>query len=607
MTGLPVAAGSTAFTTFAPSQVVMFDMEPSVPGYDVMYVTNSSTTTTLAGIYKYCKNAAGEWVSFGTYGSIATDGSYYGITGKIIDGLPVLYVTRGITNNTTVSTNQLIQLLEAGGYSEAMNAALAAVTDATASGKSGTIRGVAFFPTPSYYYKGAGNLNELSNWGTSLNGTGTAPLNFTAPDQTFFITNGTNATFSGDFSVTGPNSKIIVGDGTNATTLTVPAAFSINGEVDVYSNAVLSIQNEQLPSLHYLAKNSTINYAGAVLQNVIPMAYSNLTNNNNVSARIDGIVSVANNFIQNGLLQGQGTLNVPNGLTNNGAISPGNGPGLLSVTGNFTNAVSGTIAIELAGNTAAGIDYDQLVVNGAISLNGTLSISTTNGFNPQPGQVFTIITGSAITGTFSAVNWPAGFTGTVIYNPTSVQISIDLVVLPLKLFDFRASLKQNGSVQLEWETASEDNTSHFEIEKSLPPQSVFTSLLNQPAVGSGNNHYSVIDLAPAKGINLYRLKMVDKNGGFTYSNTVKMIVGNAVQKFVVYPNPVSKTLTLTHAAAVQGAILQILSADGKVVLAKKLTSGEIQTILEVSSIKPAWYMITLINGTNKESAGFLKQ
>lgn len=247
MTPLPVATGSTAFTTFTPSQMVMFDMDSSVLGYDVMYVTNASTATTLAGIYKYCKNASGRWVSYGTFGSIATDGSYFGITGGRVDGLPVMYVTRGITTTTTESTNQLIQLAESSGYNANMNAAITATTDATVSGKSGTIRGVAFFPTPSYYYKGTGNLNDLANWGVNIDGTGTAPVNFTDGDQIFFITNGTNATLSANWTVSGSNSKIILGDGTNATSLAIPTAFSIQSEMDVYNNATLNIRNVQIP------------------------------------------------------------------------------------------------------------------------------------------------------------------------------------------------------------------------------------------------------------------------------------------------------------------------------------------------------------------------
>ncbi|MEO6916072.1 MAG: hypothetical protein ABI151_10800, partial [Chitinophagaceae bacterium] len=380
MTGLPVATGSTAFSSFGPSQMVMFDMDSSILGYDVMYVTNNTTTAGLAGVYKYCKNSAGQWISYGTFGNTTSDGSYFGITGKMIHGLPFLYVTRGISSTQNLATNQLLQLTESNGYNADMNAAITATTDATVSGKSGTIRGVAFFPTPGYYYKGTGNLNDLTNWGANKDGTGTAPANFTGDEQLFFITNGTSATLSGNLTISGSNSKIILGDGTNATALTIPAPFSINAEMDVYSNAVLDIQNVQIPTLHYVARNSTVIYAATANQGVRTMAYGNFNNTNSSAISIDGTVTVEGIMLQNGILKGNATLIVPNGLNNTGTLAPGYSAGLISVTGNFTNDANGNLAIELGGMGTPGVDYDQLKVTGTANIAGVLNITTINGF-----------------------------------------------------------------------------------------------------------------------------------------------------------------------------------------------------------------------------------
>lgn len=606
MTSFSVASGSTAFSSFSPSQIVMFDMEPNILGFDVMYVTNSSTSAGLAGIYKYCKNASGEWVSFGSYGLTTTDGSYFGITGNIVDGLPVLYVTRGITSNTTVSSNQIIQLIEANGYNATMSATLAAVTDATISGKAGTIRGIAFFPTPSFYYKGVGNINELSSWGTNTDGTGTAPTTFTAPDQTFFITNGTNATFSGDLSVGGVNSKIVLGDGTNATTLNVPSAFSINGQVDVYNNASLNIQNEQLPTLQYMARNSTINYSAVALQNIIPMAYGNLSNNNNSTARIDGTVSISNSLIQNGFLQGQGTLNVPNGFTNNGTIAPGNGVGLLSINGNFTNAASAKINIELGGNATAGTDYDQLSINGNVSINGTLNIVKYAGFNPQIGNVFTILTGTTITGSFGTINWPSGLSGSVIYNSSSVQILITSTTLPLTLLDFSGSLLQNNEIQLLWKTVNEDNVAYFEIECSNNAQD-FNKVDTKTAVGLGNNSYKLTLINRGKDLQYYRLKIVDKDGKYYYSSTIiiKMNVQH-LDILSIFPNPAKNKITVSHEKASLDSYLKLMSLDGRIVSSFKVLPGNTQTRFSLNELLPATYILIFENNGTTTSKKFIK-
>lgn len=606
MTPLVVASGSTAFSSFVPSQMVMFDLEPAILGYDVMYVANSSATTTLAGIYKYCKNAAGEWVSYGTFGSIASEGSYYGITGEVINGLPVLYATRGITTNTTVSTNQLIQLMESNGHNAVMNASMGAAIDATASGKSGTIRGVAFYPTSSYYYKGTGNLNDLSNWGANVNGSGAAPSNFTNPGQIFFITNGISATLSDNFIVSGVNSKIILGDGTNATSLTIPATFSINAEMDVYNNAVLNIQNEQLPALHYLAQGSTVNYVAVSFQTIRAMAYGNIYNNNNNSATIDGIVTASGNFVQNGFLNGHGTLIVPNGITNNGTVAPGNSPGLLSVTGNLINSAAGIIAIELGGNTAAGNDYDQLAISGSASLNGQLFISIVNGFNPQPGQTFTILTSSAVSGTFSSVNWPSGITGTVIYNPTSVVLSISSATVPLNLLSFSGSLLQGNDVLLQWHTANEYNVSHFEIQYSTNALQ-FVPLAFEKSKGMVNNFYSHRLNKKTSLVQYYRIKVMDKDGKYFYSKVISIkIDAEKVGKLLVFPNPAINAVAVTHEKSGENASIKLIDATGKVVFITVVAPGAIQTGINVAHISTGVYSLVYSNDNAVVSEMLLK-
>ncbi len=105
------------------------------------------------------------------------------------------------------------------------------------------------------------------------------------------------------------------------------------------------------------------------------------------------------------LLRGNGT--VTGGLTvqSGGTLSPGSSPGFLNVSGGLTLNSGATFQVELNG-TAAGSQYDQLVVtSGGIALgNGTLSVAL--GFTPTLGDAFTIISNapnSTISGTFAGL------------------------------------------------------------------------------------------------------------------------------------------------------------------------------------------------------------
>jgi len=103
-----------------------------------------------------------------------------------------------------------------------------------------------------------------------------------------------------------------------------------------------------------------------------------------------------------GVLTGAGT--VTGAVTNSGVINPGAPLGILNVTGDYTQGPSGELHIDIGG-TAPGTGYDQFNQTfGQINLNGTLSVSLTNGFLPNIGDSFRVLTfgSNTRTGDFSA-------------------------------------------------------------------------------------------------------------------------------------------------------------------------------------------------------------
>lgn len=90
--------------------------------------------------------------------------------------------------------------------------------------------------------------------------------------------------------------------------------------------------------------------------------------------------------------------------------------------------------------------------------------------------------------------------------------------LPLTLLLFKGN-RQADQIKLEWTTAFENNTSHFDIERSNG-NNTFTSIGEVAAAGNSfnNRNYSFIDHSILSGDLMYRLKMVDKDGKFKYSS-----------------------------------------------------------------------------------------
>jgi hypothetical protein len=99
--------------------------------------------------------------------------------------------------------------------------------------------------------------------------------------------------------------------------------------------------------------------------------------------------------------------------------------------------------------------------------------------------------------------------------------------------------------------------------------------------------YAYVDKAPLSGVNLYRLKMVDKDNTFAYSSIreVKFSDGPAI---ATYPNPVSDKLLVNSYAKVKE--VSVKNASGVNVLQQQKISDN---GIDVSRLVPGIYLVTL--------------
>jgi hypothetical protein len=113
---------------------------------------------------------------------------------------------------------------------------------------------------------------------------------------------------------------------------------------------------------------------------------------------------------------------------------------------------------------------------------------------------------------FGANFSPRQFNGRIYYNTG---------ILPIELTKFEAIKQSESSNILKWTTATETNNDYFLVERSLD---AINFVEVEKVKGAGNSmetlNYKLVDKKPYNGINYYRLKQVDFNGQFKYSNTV---------------------------------------------------------------------------------------
>ena len=132
--------------------------------------------------------------------------------------------------------------------------------------------------------------------------------------------------------------------------------------------------------------------------------------------------------------------------------------------------------------------------------------------------------------------------------------------LPVTLASITAA-QENKDVAINWKTANEINTSHFNVERSTDGSS-FTEIGAVKAVGSGGNSYEFMDNKPANGINYYRLQSVDKDGSFAYSKVVSVNVGRK-QSFSIVPNPARDFATISFGKTVECASVAVYDMTGE--------------------------------------------
>ncbi|MFO0796476.1 MAG: tandem-95 repeat protein [Gemmataceae bacterium] len=168
------------------------------------------------------------------------------------------------------------------------------------------------------------------------------------------------------------------------------SGFLLNGQLDevgVYNRALSPAELTELTQ-----------YRGTVGTTVVQTGGTTTVNGTLVAP---GGASVA----AGATFKGAGT--VQGSLTNAGTVAPGNSPGFLNVTGDYTQAAGGTLELEVAGRNPNVPEFDRLRVTGTAYLDGTVRVNLLDGFQPALGDNFQVLTAAARVGQFAAHEYPA--------------------------------------------------------------------------------------------------------------------------------------------------------------------------------------------------------
>jgi hypothetical protein len=169
---------------------------------------------------------------------------------------------------------------------------------------------------------------------------------------------------------------------------------------------------------------------------------------------------------------------------------------------------------------------------------------------------------------------------------------------------------EKGKGQIQWTTATEINIAAFEVQRSVDGS-------NYSALGKINAHnnpasvydYSFEDNQPAKGVNYYRIAILDLDGRIQYSPTLKLVTGSGkllLNKIINQPNQLILDLQSSETQSVE---LQIISNNGASVykLSKRVNAGNTNLAVATTHLSKGIYYLRLFS--NKQEpvvVSFLK-
>ncbi len=176
----------------------------------------------------------------------------------------------------------------------------------------------------------------------------------------------------------------------------------------------------------------------------------------------------------------------------------------------------------------------------------------------------------------------------------------DLTIVPVELTSFTANTNTLGQVVLNWQTATETNNRMFEVERKSDNGTYATvGFVRGSGTTTDPKAYSFVDQNVNNGNYTYRLKQLDFNGRFEYSNEVEVSVTgpktfNLAQN---YPNPFNPTTTISFTVPQSGkvklAVYNLLGQEVAVLVNGVVTEGFHQVEFSAKSLPTGAYFYKL--------------
>ena len=259
------------------------------------------------------------------------------------------------------------------------------------------------------------------------------------------------------------------------------------------------------------------------------------------------------------------------------------------------------ITVTVTANNSADI--------GNLDIFGTLTFTNGSKIDLATTSLVNIYSGGGITGgnsgaklVFPSSSYSGPFTTTGPFFFSNGGSGSGL--LPVTLVSFYSS-HQNQDVILYWKTANEENINSFEIESGRNGNSDWQPLEIIPSMSINESgfSYSFVDHTKINGDRYYRLKIIGKDGDYSYSK-ILLVNSGQTETISIAPTLVNGSMNVTLPASVPARV-SVYNTSGRLV--KTLITGSEVFNMDVSMLTRGEYFLQVFQEKNSYTAKFLKQ
>ena len=449
----------------------------------------------------------------------------------------------------------------------------------------------------------------FTNNGTiNIDGYGVDGISVTGGATAIFTNNGT-ITIDGTVGATGSNNGIDVRPDAlfvNNGTIDIPYSdeegiYLDGGTFDNSGMITISDTGEGQHGIEVRMPSTFNNLAGGVVKFLDSGGDGIRVESGGIFNSVGTIVMAVPTSASDGIENNGGTFN-----TVGGTIEAGCNDDVAVVEIQKDLDISGAcLNFDVTGTSSS--NYDRLrPQNGDLTITGANVKVDLGSFEPNEGNCFRVIDGRTsdgvetanIIGTFASITSPANpnITWLAMYEANDVLICVDeIMALPVQLTHFSGKETPQGA-QLNWTTASELNNKGFEIERSSNSER-WTNIDFVLGNGTVNTavQYDFVDKTPARGINYYRLKQVDFDGAFEYSDIIALDFEGDKGGISIYPNPVGTVLNVSMSETLEDVQVQLYDVSGKILWSQKGIVNQIA----FDSYAPGVYYLEVVSSTGQ--------